>query len=178
MKKLLFAITCFLLVGCTNVDESKPTPRTDSYPNMYKMESNDFLYELEVSPTKIASGEEIHIVAKLTYIGDEAEIVISHAASPFYFDLYETTRGYDIQYAMDMPSIVTTLKKGEPLITKYETTGGFGEEQPEAYKQFMKAFLSGNYPEGYYKVHGYVKFVREGESEEITYGGYVGFKVN
>ncbi len=177
MKKLLFVFACLLLIGCSNSDE--PIPGTDSIPNAYKEESDDFIYELEVSPTTIASGEEINIVAKLTYIGDEDEIIISHAASPFYFDLYETTRGYDIQCAMDIPSIVTILKKGEPLITKYETTGGFGEEQPEEYKQFMKAFLSGTYPEGYYKVHGYVKFIQEGKSvDTTTYGGYVGFKVN
>ena len=178
MKKLLCAIACLLLVGCGNPDDSKPTPGTVSYPNSYREESEDFIYELEVSPTKIASGEEINIVAKLTYIGDEDEIVISHAASPFYFDLYETTRGYDIYYFMDTPNIGTTLKKGEPLVTKYRTTGGFGEEQPEEFKQFMKAFLSGNYPEGYYKVHGYVKFTRQGESKDTTYGGFVGFKVN
>ena len=178
MKKLLFVFACLLLIGCSNSDDSKPTPGTDSIPNAYKEEIDDFIYELEVSPTTIASGEEINIVAKLTYIGDEDEIVISHAASPFYFDLYETHRGYDIPYSMDMPRIATTLKKGEPLIKKYGTTGGFGEEQAAEYKQFMKAFLSGNYPEGYYRVHGYVKFTRPGESEDTKYGGYVGFKVN
>ena len=54
---------------CSNSDDSKPTPGTDSYPNAYKEESEDFIYELEVSPAKISSGEEINIVAKLTYIG-------------------------------------------------------------------------------------------------------------
>lgn len=180
MKKWIVLIfSCLLLVGCNETTKQTQNlqERVDTYPNAFQAESDDFRYELQVNKSTISSGDPIEITASLTYIGEKEEIVITHAASPFYYELKETTRGYDIGYPMDQPLIATTLKKGEPLQHKYVTSGGYGDQSEEAYRTFMKQYLSGNYPVGYYVVKGYALFGVDGAQGQMELGGNIGFEV-
>ena len=178
MKKwILFLFSCLLLFGCKDTKE----PIKDlqgTYPDSFKSESDDFLYELQVNKNSFAKEEKIDITASLTYTGEKNEIFILHAASPFYFDIKETTREYDIEYPIDHPLVSTKLKNGEPLKIQYVPSGGYSELDTEEYRSFMDEFLSGSYPVGYYIVNGYVQFTVEGEEDNTELGGNIGFQIN
>ena len=181
MKKwILFLFSCLLLFGCKETKEPLEDLQgsINTYPDSFKSESDDFLYELQVNNNSFSKGEKIDITASLTYIGEKDELVILHAASPFYFDIKETTRGYDIEYPMNLPLISTTLKNGEPLNIQYVTSGGYSDLNTEEYRSFMDEFLSGSYPVGYYVVNGYVRFTVEGEEDNTELGGNIGFQIN
>lgn len=175
---MLLIVICLLIAGCNTMTESdsnvKETPIT--YPTLFTMEADNFLYELEVNDGMF-TGQEPVIIASLTYIGDKEEIVITHATSPFYFDLQETTRGYTIDYFMDMPLVYTTLKKGEPLVERYRKSGGYSDEDAEDYQLFIAAFLEEHYPTGNYAVHGYAQFTIEGAAQNTELCGHIGFIV-
>ncbi|MGM0885294.1 MAG: hypothetical protein ACQEXQ_30175, partial [Bacillota bacterium] len=72
------------------------------------------------------------------YVGEEQEIEIAHAASPFSFPMKEKTRGFEIGYMMEQPRIVTTLKKGVPLRKQYKGGGGYGSQDPKEYVDSLK----------------------------------------
>jgi hypothetical protein len=84
-------------------------------------------------------------------VGEEQEIQIAHAASPFYFSMTERTRGFDINYAMDQPRIVTTLKKGE--YTEHNS-----KEHVDFVKSVFEAIQKGTLPSGEYEVSGRAAF--------------------
>ena len=181
MKKWMICLFgCLLLVGCNETKEPLDNLHgsVQTYPNSFKTEADEFLYELQVNKNSFSKEEKIDITASLTYIGNKDEIVISHASSPFYFDIKETTRGYDIEYPMDQPLISTTLKNEEPLKIQYVPSGGYSDLDAEAYRSFIDEFLSEGYPVGNYVVHGYVQFTVEGEQHETELGGNIGFQVN
>ena len=48
-----------------------------------------------------AEGEIVEVYAELEYVGDEAEIKIAHATSPFYFPTKEKTRNFSIRYGIE-----------------------------------------------------------------------------
>lgn len=66
----------------------------------------DFVYRLSTEKEEYNGDEPIIIHAELEYVGDQEQIDISHAASPFYFPIKETTRNYDIPYAMEEPMTI------------------------------------------------------------------------
>ncbi|GGE02440.1 hypothetical protein [Paenibacillus nasutitermitis] len=98
-----------------------------------------FLYRLVSEKSVYAEGERVELYAELEYVGEEPEIEIAHAASPFSFPMKEKTRGFEIGYMMDQPRLVTTLKKGEPLREQYKVSGGYGSQDPKEYVDFIKA---------------------------------------
>lgn len=170
---LMLVCSCLLLFGCNkegNVDESQVV-----YPETFEAETEDFRYELYVSQNTFSYGQPIDIIASLTYIGDEEEIVISHAASPFYFPMKETTRAYDIDYPMNVPLVSTTLKKDVPLTEQYVPSGSYSDTDEAEYVTFMKEFLEGNYPVGNYIVNGSVQF--NVDHSPININGNIGFQV-
>lgn len=138
--------------------------------------ADDFLYELEVTKAQIYAGEPFEINATLTYTGDEESVTITHAASPFYFEILETTRNFNIDYFMDEPLIATELKKGEPLTHQYTVSGGYSEQDPEEYRQFIDQFLAGQTPKGNYLVKGIAKFKVEGATEETEISAEIEFE--
>lgn len=73
----------------------------------------DFVYRLISGKSTYSQGEKVDLYAELEYVGEGKEIEIAHAASPFYFTITEKTRGFEIIYMMNLPRIVTLLKKGE-----------------------------------------------------------------
>lgn len=56
---------------------------------------------------------------------------------PFFFLLKEKIRGYEIDYAMNDPLIITTLKKEEPLREKYSFAGGYSDNDEQEYIRFL-----------------------------------------
>lgn len=147
------------------------------YPSSFSYSADDFIYSLEIKEPQISKGMPFEMTASLTYVGEEESVTIVHAASPFYYDITEMTRGFKLDYAMDQPAISTELKKGEPLQHQYRLTGGYSDQDSEEFRAFVDQFLAGLTPEGTYKVHGYVQFQIEGETEQTELGGHIGFEV-
>lgn len=98
----------------------------------------DFVYRLISKKSTYSQGERVELYAELEYVGEGKEIEIAHAASPFSFPITEKTRGFEIIYMMNMPRIVTLLKKGEPLRERYRGGGSYGSKDPKEYIDFIK----------------------------------------
>ena len=125
MKKIgLILSLMFLsmsLFGCQQNNDKKvgnATHNTENLEMKAEVTEGDFVGE----------DEPIKIYAELEYIGDKEEVTISHAASPFYFPMVETTRNYEISYLMEQPALGTVILKGEPLRTEYRGSGGYGSQ--------------------------------------------------
>lgn len=163
---MMLLITAFItLTGCQQTVEDSPPPAKKQLPSAGEgliisssFETEDFIYRLSSNGGVYEHDEEIIIEAELEYIGSQPQIEISHAASPFYFPMIETTRNYEITYAMNEPLIHTTLIKGVPLKERFIGGGGYSEEDDEDFIQFMKEFMSGDFPDGTYTVQGMTQF--------------------
>lgn len=166
MNKLLIIISAiaFVLTGCSG-DAKVDGQNTEKEAQIrLKAEAaeNEFVYRLVSEKSVYAEGERVELYAELEYVGEEHEIEIAHAASPFSFPMKEKTRGFEIGYLMEQPRIVTTLKKGEPLREQYKGGGGYGSQDPKEYVEFIKAVAEasrkGSLPSGEYEVTGGAEF--------------------
>lgn len=163
-RSFWFGLLLFLLlVGCAGQSGGEPShqaapaaqePTRDS--NAEKTEG-DFVYRLVSEKAQYASGEQIELYAELEYTGEQDEITISHAASPFWFPMKELTRDYQISYGMNEPLLHTTIKRGEPLREYYKGAYGYSSEDAKEYKQFIQSLENG-FPEGRYVVYGTADF--------------------
>ncbi|MGM0883833.1 MAG: hypothetical protein ACQEXQ_22715 [Bacillota bacterium] len=166
MSKLLIIISAiaFVLAGCSGdpmVDGQNIVRKAQIGPKAEVVE-DDFVYRLVSEKSVYAEGERVELYAELEYVGEEQEIEIAHAASPFSFPMKEKTRGFEIGYMMELPRIVTTLKKGVPLREQYKGGGGYGSQDPKDYVDFIKAVAEasrkGSLPSGEYEVAGGAEF--------------------
>lgn len=126
----------------------------------------DFIYRLITEKDHYDKGENVKIYAELEYIGKEDEVEILHGGSPFLFPMNETTRKYEVDYAVTLQGLRTVLKKGEQLRQESSGGGGYSEQDNEAYKEFMKKVMDQNYPSGHYVVNGYTNFTLADEDEK------------
>ncbi|MBD8034896.1 hypothetical protein H9632_17690 [Solibacillus sp. Sa1YVA6] len=155
---------------------------TDKLETQAEVTEGDFTYRLVTEKAEYSENEPIKIYAELEYTGDKGEIEIFHAASPFSFPMVETTRNYEIEYAMDMPLLSKTLVKGEPLRGEYVGSGGYSSEDQNEYQDFMKQIMNKEFPAGHYVVNGIADFdirVSEGTESKEKYQleAQVGFSV-
>lgn len=193
MKQHWFVILAmfFLLTGCFGSENFDTQNGADSLfgPKaevLAEIVEGDFSYRLVSKKSVYTEGEKVEIYAELEYIGEKSEIKISHAASPFYFPMEEKIRDYAIGYYMQMPKVVTTLKKGEPLREKYKAGGLYSSSHSQEYIDFIdsvwEAFENGTLPWGAYQISGSAEFVpiyeedREGENVQIE--AEIGFFVS
>jgi hypothetical protein len=166
LGKLLLIISAlaFALAGCSGdvkVAELNVRKEMKIGPRAEVAEGN-FVYRLVSEKSVYADGERVELYAELEYVGEEQEIEIAHAASPFFFPMKEKTRGFEIGYMMNQPRILTLLKKGEPLREQYKGGGGYGSQDPKEYVDFIKAVAEasrkGSLPSGEYEVSGIAEF--------------------
>ncbi|WP_338448056.1 hypothetical protein R4Z09_17625 [Niallia oryzisoli] len=188
-KWLLFIwiLALFVFVsGCGTEGKSSnhPEKELDHYDvvNMKaEVQEGDFIYRLVSEQKEYLDGQSVILYGELEYVGDQSEMTIQHATSPFYFPIEEKIRGIDIPYPMPEPLVTTTLKKGEPLRTEYTGGGAYSEEDKKAYVEFMKDFIENGFPTGYYIVNGYADFLvpKDGSQEPDKYylEAQVDFKV-
>lgn len=174
MGKLLIIIStiAFLLTGCS--EDTKPEEQNvvkePSFGSKAEVTEGDFIYRLVSEKSVYVEGEKVEVFAELEYVGDEPEIEIAHAASPFYFPMKEKTRNFEIGYMMNEPLIVTALKKGVPLREQYIGGGGYGSQDPKEYVDFIKEVMAGSQkgtlPWGDYRMSGLASFKPNYDSEE------------
>ncbi|WP_153731081.1 hypothetical protein [Sporosarcina obsidiansis] len=168
------------LVGCQQselVEEKPGTPIEEDVASRVEVVEDDFIYRLISEKEQYHESQPINIYAELEYTGEKEEVEISHAASPFYFPIRETTREYVIEYSMDTPLEHTTLKKGVPLRADYETSGSFLEDDTDEYKAFIRRVMNGSFSTGRYVVNGYAEFTVDGEEVLRKIEANVGFSV-
>ncbi|WP_281863806.1 hypothetical protein [Planomicrobium okeanokoites] len=170
MKRLLhflLLLLTLLLAACGTAEEPANGDSSASVED-YTVKTTeaeatqgDFIYRLVSEKEEYASGGPVELYAELEYIGDLETIDIFHAASPFYFPMEEKTRNYEIHYAMNEPLITKTLTKGEPLREQYAGSGGYSDQDDDAYIEFTKNIMNKQFLEGYYVVEGYADFYTE-----------------
>ncbi|AIY04299.1 hypothetical protein Plano_0334 [Planococcus sp. PAMC 21323] len=142
---------------------------------------DDFTYRLVTEKEQYTEGESIDVYAELEYTGDSDSIEIFHAASPFYFLIYEETRDFSVSYTMNEPLLVTILTKGEPLKEAYIGIGSYSVEDDQAYVNFVQRISDNNFPFGYYKMTGHADFFTQDlDGSKIDYDitAQIDFKVN
>lgn len=163
---LLLSMIILMLAAC-GTDEETTSGTTASLEDFSvknteaSVTEGDFIYRLVSEKEEYASGGPVKIYAELEYIGDQDTIDIFHAASPFYFPMEEKTRNYEIHYGMEEPLITTTLTKGEPFREQYAGSGGYSDQEDDAYIDFTQNIMNEQFPEGYYVVNGYADFYTE-----------------
>lgn len=138
---VIISTIAFLLAGCSGdskLDEQNVV-KEPSIVSKAEVSEGDFVYRLLSEKSEYSEGEKVEVYAELEYVGDEPEIKIAHAASPFSFPMKEKTRNFEIGYMMNLPQFVTVLKKGMLLRERYEGGGGYGSQDPKEYVDFIKA---------------------------------------
>ena len=164
-----------VLFGCQQNKDDKVdnTPSTtESLETKAEVTEGEFVYRLVTEKAEYRENEPVKVYAELEYIGNQEEITIAHAASPFHFPMVETTRNYEIFYSMDQPSIATKLIKGEPLRQEYRGGGGYGSQDKKEYIEFMKHIMNQEFPKGHYVVNGFADFDVIANEETKQKGNY------
>ncbi|AST92499.1 hypothetical protein BC6307_14960 [Sutcliffiella cohnii] len=186
MKKLFCIIIVIMvaLIGCGTEKETRSSTLDDYEVTNINAEimEGDFVYRLYSKERVYEPNEEIQVYGEIEYVGEEEEVVIYHAASPFYFIITEEVRGYEIDYAMDTPLIGTTLKRGEPLVEPYRKSGGYSDQSEKEFVEFIKEFLhKEGFPSGFYTINGFTDFyVEKGNhiKEEYEMEAQINIKVS
>ena len=187
MKKLWITVIIllpFLLTAC-NTDEENDSNPSDlgNYTvsnSQAEVREGDFVYRLVAEQEEFEAGGPVSMYAELEYTGEQENIEIFHAASPFFFPLYEKTRDYNIDSFMAEPLISTTLTKGQPLREEYSGRGGYFGEDDQKYKDFIDSIVKGEFPAGYYEAEGYASFYTEDANslqEDYKIPAHIDFKV-
>lgn len=143
--------------------------KVDSYDvvrTKAEVQEEDFIYRLVSEKEQYSDSNAVKVYGELEYIGEQEEITIYHAASPFYFPMEEKVRGIEIPYPMPEPLGSTTLTKGKPFQVEYTGSGAYSEEDEKEYVKFMKDFIENGFPTGYYLVDGYADFFVQKETNE------------
>lgn len=167
---LFFVLLMPLLADQKNVPGLGTVPDT-SYEDLNESTTQaeviegDFIYRLVTEKSHYDEGEDVKIFAELEYVGLQDQVEINHGSSPFFFPMTETTRDYEIDYAVTMPFASTIVQKGEPIRQEIAGGGGYSEHNTEEYKKFMKQVMRQGYPSGHYIVNGYANFTLVGEKE-------------
>ncbi|WP_084243129.1 hypothetical protein [Planomicrobium okeanokoites] len=177
MKRLLhflLLLLTLLLAACGTAEEPANGDSSASVED-YTVKATeaeategDFIYRLVSEKEEYASGGPVELYAELEYIGEEDSIDIFHAGSAFFFPMEEKTRGYQLDYPMIEPLLMTTITKGEPLRESYTGSGGYSVQDDDRYIEFMKQITSNQFPRGYYVVNGYADFYTETADDAQT----------
>lgn len=173
---LMIVVGCSVSESNSSVDSSK----LEEYEvkNIEdEVTEGDYVFRLVSEKEVYEVGEEIQLYGELTYIGDQDEVIIEHASNVFIFPMVEHVREHDISGGTNDEAIQTTLVPNEPYRENYAKNGvGYAEEDPQAYKKFIKDFMErDDFPAGYYEVQGEAYFY-DGE-EHVEMEATVDFKV-
>lgn len=169
-KVIIFAVVLFFsLSGCTDHEEPQNInlDQDKSLKSILVVKEDDFIYRLISEKEEYKKDETVKLYAELEYIGDKESVTIYHAASPFYFPIYERTRGFEIGYVMNEPLVTTTLTRNESIRKEYIGGGGFDQNSDKKeYVDFIKDFWENGFPSGEYQVNGYANFYTEMDGKE------------
>lgn len=160
---MLFPV--LIVVGCSDSESngSFDSSKLEEYEvknTEAEVTEGDYVFKLVSEKEVYEVGEEVQLYGEVTYIGDQDEVVIEHASNLFIFPMVEHVREHDISGGTNEEAIQTTLVTNAPYREEYAKNGvGYAEEDPQAYKKFMKDFMKrDDFPAGYYEVQGEADF--------------------
>ncbi|WP_052124004.1 hypothetical protein [Ureibacillus manganicus] len=160
---ITLVVLVFMLFGCGTGEQTNGNSSNYDIENVTEgiIEDGQFSFKLTSEKAVYQVGEPLQIQAVLTYIGDQASITISHAASPIWLLTTNLTEDYQFQAAMNEPLIFTELKKDVPLIEEYQFSGGTYYDgapgKPYSDEVFMQ-IAEGKFPPGQYEIKGRTDF--------------------
>lgn len=187
MKKIFvfifISMIASLVAGCGSSNNNEFVQKNENGQTVSETQEGDFIYRLVTEKEAYRVGEPVKIYAELEYIGNQEEVTIYHAESPFHFPITEKTRNIQLDYAMNHPLLSTTIKKGEPLREDYIQGAGtsYSENDDEEYVTFVNEILENGFPVGVYEVNGYAYFTatnEDGVEENYTIKGQIEFEVH
>ncbi|HLS22449.1 MAG TPA: hypothetical protein VK037_00890 [Pseudogracilibacillus sp.] len=167
LSKVYFSILFIVitLVSCTIPDmtDEPIVNELDSYEVIQhhsEVEEGDFLFRLYTDQPEQIEGEFVSLKGEIVYIGDEAEIEISHTDEPISFHIKEKIRGYSIPYFIKEIGVYTILTKDEPYEVSFNRANIAPlEEEDKNEMRFIEEFSEReDFPVGYYEVIGMFDF--------------------
>ena len=174
---MLFIAIGLGLVGCGQEKVNKTLEKYEIENANVEKSEGDFIFRLISEKKEYEDGEDVKLYGEIIYTGEKDEITIHHSSSAILFSMEEKVSGYDIGFAVDDIGLSTTLKKGIPYREEYAKSGGYSEEDPKEYVEFMEEFLNGDrFPPGYYVVNGETDFSIE-DQERVKIKATIDFKV-
>jgi len=166
-----------LLGACSNsgIPSRGPDVVTDkmeqAYPGMRvvsEVRIDDFVLQIGSEKSSYEPGEPVKLEARLMYAGNKDEDKIYHAMTPLAFDISESTRQFNLGYAMEEPLIERVMKQQQWYVQPYKKGAGYSEQ--EGWDAFIKEFMQGDgFPEGNYSVKVIADFYTLVEGEKVPY---------
>ncbi|MCR8659359.1 hypothetical protein [Paenibacillus endoradicis] len=155
---LLIVCSLSLTTSCSISDvnhQEKPSNSLNSQKNSITLDSNsvqsnDFVLRMISTKDEYIVGEKVELYAALEYVGQQAEITITHAASPIGISLHENNSNIGFGYVMDQPLISTILKQGSAFQQEYKFSGISFDGSNKEYKELYNQLADGHFPEGEY----------------------------
>ena len=160
MQRIIYLLALtFIVVACGTTNNSSGSGIKDSFlQDRNEVKEVYFVYRIFSEKDVYNESGDIAVFAELAYVGDEESIEIFHGGSAFSFPFIERTREFDVGYAMNDPLLTTTLLKDEPFRQKYSFAGGYSDEDPEEFRQFVETIIEKGFPEGEYIINGSAEF--------------------
>jgi len=114
------------------------------------VQSNDFVLRMISTKEEYIVGEKVELYAELEYVGQQPEIIITHAASPIGISLHENNSNIGFGYVMDQPLISTILKQGNAFRQEYKFSGFSLDGSNKEYKELYNQLADGHFSKGEY----------------------------
>jgi hypothetical protein len=151
-----------LLSACTPENDLNEA-NAERSPVISETEAGDFTVRLVSERGYYKQDEQIRIGAQIKYTGDEEEIHITHADSPFIFEIREVTRGIDIPAGAENDSGETTLIRETWHRETYSKSMANNFEENE----FLTEFYSHDgFPSGEYEIELNTEFYTADEERQ------------
>ncbi|MBU9713167.1 hypothetical protein [Evansella tamaricis] len=103
-----------LITGCFN-PSSEEFSALEHSTIVSDTEAGDFLLRLIGEKEIYREGEKLSVKAKLMYVGEEEEMVITHDGQPFLFYVRENRSGFELLNEKDKHEDDITIKQGDWL---------------------------------------------------------------
>lgn len=162
LTSFLIILFSFLLTGCgTENSSGNKNSNLDKYEVLNTEAEGvdgDFIYRLVSEKATYTESDSVSIYAELEYAGNQDQVIIYHAASPFHFPFHEKTRDFKVGYGMEQPLLHTTLLKGKPLRERYIGSSGYSGDESREFADFVQSIMRNQFPSGYYVMQGYADF--------------------
>ncbi|OIJ12466.1 hypothetical protein BKP37_13590 [Anaerobacillus alkalilacustris] len=127
---LFLFLFSFFLFACGTGDtfHIEKNEKLNSNEIVQEVVEGEFILRVVSKKSSYKPYEQENIYAMLKYIGDNLKNEISHAASPFWFEITEKSRDVTIQPTQPLPLIYNTLKSGEWFKESFIKTGAHTED--------------------------------------------------
>lgn len=179
MKRLIIVMTVTLLTACgTNQVDVEGVQEGRTYERSEK-QTGEMVYTIYTDKEVYQDGEVIEAWTESTYMGENEELKIGHGGSIYYNHIKQLDGDFELEGAMVLPLLYTTLTKDVPHRENFIKTGAWDADSQE--NEFWEGFFAekdlilppGVYeliavPSFHYSIEGNEVNVSEGISTIIT----------